>query len=278
MKKTNFTLSKAQKYLPVRRKTDNKTRGGKCLVIAGSPGQWGAAVLCAQAAARSGAGYTYIFDLKKSFPTLKFPNFLISSQQKDFSLFNAVAIGPGLKDRASLKKFLLELIKIKSTRVVLDAEALNFLAKLKKPFCLPPSWILTPHEGEMARLLQTSSQQVKVNREESILELQKKMGCIVLLKGSPTLVADGQKLYQIRSGNSSLAKAGTGDVLTGIIAGLLSQNLEPLHATCLGAFLHGFIADEWIQQGNDQLSLLATDLIEGLPQSLRNLRQARLPI
>ena len=273
MRKKGYSLKQAQKDLPRRKKTDNKTRGGKCLVIAGAEGQWGAAILCGTAATRSGAGYTFIFDFKKSFPTLKFPDFLMSSKPSDFSAFDAFAIGPGLKDKKAIQKFLKTFIQLKKSYVVLDAEALNAIAKFKKPFRLPSTWILTPHEGEMARLLQTTGRQIKKEREKSVLRLQKKLGCICLLKGSPTLIADGNALYEIKSGNSSLAKAGTGDVLTGIIAGFLSQKLDPIKAACLGAFVHGFIADNWLQDGNDHLSLMASDLVELLPSSLARLRE-----
>lgn len=274
MKKITYNKIQAQKDLPFRQKTDNKTRGGKCLVAAGQAEQWGAAILCSEAVARVGAGYTYVYDPKKTFPTLKFPDFLTKYSQKDLSVFHAFALGPGLKNSLLIKNILRQLIKLKASRVVLDAEALNVLAKMKKPFSLPPTWILTPHEGEMARLLNIASSEIKTNREKSLLTLQKKMGCIVLLKGSPSLISDGKSIYRINSGNSALAKAGTGDVLTGIIAGFLSQNVSPLRAACLGTFLHGFIADQWLKKKKDHLSLLATDLLKDLPSSLYRLRGA----
>jgi ADP-dependent NAD(P)H-hydrate dehydratase len=272
MPKKKYSARQAQADLPTRYKNDNKTRGGKCLIIAGSKGMWGAAVLCAQAAARVGAGYTYIYDFKNSFPSLRFPDFLITSNKKDFSKFSALAVGPGVQDRALLKKYILTLMQINHPSVVLDAEALNVLALEKKVLHIPSSWIMTPHEGEMGRLLQLSSQQVQSQREQSAIELQKKWGCRVLLKGSPTLVADGKTLFQIQSGNSSLAKAGTGDVLTGMITGLLSQGVTSSKAACLGAYIHGRISDQWIDDGNDQLSLLATDLLQQLPVMIAKIR------
>ncbi len=267
-----YSLSHARKDLPRRKKNDNKTKGGKCLIVAGAEGQWGAAVLCARSAARAGAGYAFIFDFKKKFPTLKFPDFLISSTQNDFAKFDSVALGPGVKDSSFLKSCILKLKKMGHPRVVLDAQALNVLAQQKIPFLLPKTWILTPHEGEMARLLQTSSLYVRQNRKESALALQKKWGCIVLLKGVATLIVDSSHRFENQSGNASLAKAGTGDVLTGIIAGLLSQNIAPLKAACLGSFIHGHIADLWVKQKNDSLSLLATDLVEFLPKAIADIR------
>lgn len=275
MKKINYTLLQARKDLPYRKKTDNKTHGGKCLIAAGSSGQWGAAILCAQACARIGAGYTYLLDPQKKFPTLQFPDFLLKFNQKEFSVFQAFAVGPGLKNFASTRNLIRKLSSSRARSVVLDAEALNVLARLKKPFALPPTWILTPHEGEMARLLGTSSAQVKADREKAAILLQRKFGCVIVLKGAPTLIADGKSLFKIKSGNSSLAKAGTGDVLTGIIAGLLSQGLSSVQAACLGAFIHGFTADLWLKNRRDHLSLLASDVVNGLASSLFQIRKGR---
>lgn len=273
MIKKNYSIKQAQRDLPARKKTDNKTRGGKCLVIAGGDGQWGAAILCASAAARSGAGYTYVYNFAGSFPTLHFPDFLVSSNLTDFSAYDCIALGPGIKDLDFLRKCILNLSLIKHPHVILDAQALNLLSKEEKRFQLPTTWILTPHEGEMARLLKVSSQRIRKNREKAVLTLQKKWGCIVLLKGFPTLVADSKSFTEIKSGNSSLAKAGTGDVLTGIISGFLSQKLTARKAACLGAFIHGFVADEWIRKKNDQLSLIASDLITQLPKTINRVRQ-----
>lgn len=275
MQKKRFTLQHARKHLPVRLESDNKTRGGKCLVIGGAPGQWGAAILCATAAARTGAGYTYIYDFKNSFPTLAFPNFLLRSNATDLKKFDVVALGPGFKDKKFLKKAILLLKKENHLKVVLDAEALNTLAHEKRPFTLPKTWIMTPHEGEMARLLGCSSDLVRKKRELSLRKIQKMWGCIVLLKGSKNLIADGKSIYEIQTGNSSLAKAGTGDVLTGIIAGFLSQNVSPLQAVCLGVLVHGKISELWVQEGNDHLSLLATDLIDRLPMTIAHIRSKK---
>ena len=93
-----------------------------------------------------------------------------------------------------------------------------------------------------------------------------------MLKGFRTLVTNSEGIWEINSGNSSLAKAGTGDVLTGIIAGFLSQNVEPRRAACLAAYVHGTIADKWISDGNDHLSLMASDLLSALPKSLHAVR------
>ena len=269
-----YKLSRARKDLPRRKLTDNKTRGGKCLIVAGSRGFWGAAVLCGEAAARVGAGYVYILDSKTQFPLMKSPDFLTIKKVNDFNIFHSIAVGPGYVLPRTLISLIKKLIQRKYPSVVLDAEALNALATVPK-LRLPSSWILTPHEGELARLLKVPSAKIKSDRVKYVLLAQKKFGCVVLLKGFRSLVATNSGIYEIQSGNCSLAKAGTGDVLTGMIAGFLSQKLQPDRATMLAAFVHGFIADQWIQNGFDHLSLRAPDLISAIPQTLNYIRTAK---
>lgn len=260
-----YSKANAKKDLPTRTTHDNKTRGGRCLIVAGSRGMWGAAILTANAAARTGAGYVYLSPTSSGFPTTKNPNFLLNTK-KDLKNFDVIAIGPGAKN-SSVGSWIKKALK--SPNVVLDAEALNYLAKNK--ITIPETWIVTPHEGELSRLLKVPSADIQNNREYFVRLAQRKLGCVVLLKGNKTLVATQDHIYKIQSGNPALAKAGTGDVLTGIISALLSQGLEAPKAACLGAYIHGFIADEWLKK-NDILSLLATDLIQELPQTLKKIR------
>lgn len=266
-----YTLKMAQAQLPSRKKKDNKTTGGKCLVVAGSYGKWGAAILCAQAASRCGAGYTYVFDPAKEFPSVKNPDFLLCSKIKDFNMFDAIALGPGFDNHILLKKIIFQLARNNFPNVVLDAEALTVLAKIKKPN-LPSTWILTPHEGELSRLLNIPSQTIRADRKKYVEMAQKKYGCLVVLKGFQTLIAAENKIWQISSGNPALAKAGTGDVLTGMIVGFLSQKVPAEKAACLAAYSHGHIADTWIENKNDVLSLLASDLVSYLPSTLSSIR------
>lgn len=264
--------------LPTRHQTDHKGRGGKCLIVAGSKGMWGSSILCAEAAARIGAGYVYVSGLTDVRLAVKHPDFLTISlkHKKIISNFHAIAVGPGLK--ASPKQVLQVLSScLKEKRpVVLDAEALNILAKQKQKKWkhLPSHWIMTPHEGELARLLNIPSKQIKADREKYVLQAQRQFGCIVLLKGHQTLIVAPDAAWRIDAGNASLSKAGTGDVLTGMIVGLLSQGVSPSQAACLGACIHGVMADEWIQT-KDILSLMASDLVKALPVTLLRLRKKR---
>lgn len=273
VKTVSYGAPTARRDLPQRRKQDNKTSGGKVLIVAGSPGMWGAQQLSAEAASRCGAGYVYCLtpplqknSIAPDFLTLKF------SQIKKMK-FSACVIGPGFKEPKKISSLLRHWLKTKQQNVVLDAEALNWLAQHSFP-PLPSSWVITPHEGEMARLLNISSQKVRKNRESSVLETHKKYGGVVLLKGADSLVFDGQKIVKIKSGNAALAKAGSGDVLAGMIGAFLSQrpSHSPGSSVSLATFIHGAMADQWLQQGNDILSLRPIDLIKALPQSIHQLR------
>lgn len=272
---SKFSRADARKLIPVRKDTANKSAGGKCLIVAGSAGMFGAAVLSATAAARVGAGYVMLHTDAKNFDSCKNPDFLISDSRNGKIAeieFSAAAIGPGLGKSASALKLLKELLKIKRVSVVIDADALNlFAANISDP--LPANWIATPHEAELARLTGLTVATIRKDRIVAAKKAQKKLGCVVLLKGSKTLVATENRVFEMQSGNKALAKAGTGDVLTGIIAGLLAQGCRPEQAACLGAFFHGFIADEWVNEKNDYLSLMAGDLLQRIPKDLAKLRK-----
>jgi len=268
--------SNIKKIIPKRNKTSNKTDGGSVLIIGGGSGLYGAGILSALAATRSGAGYTHLMSDIAKFPWIKFPDFILHpiklallKDKENFSL----AVGPGLGITLKNKKLLKTLIDKKYEHVILDADALTLLAQLKINK-LPSLWVLTPHEGELARLLNVSAKEIKNNREGSILMAQKKFGCIVLLKGAETLITDStQTIFIVKEGTPSLAKAGTGDVLLGIIAALIAQKIPPLQAAIAAAFIHGRGAQLWEKEKNDQLSMRPMDLIDRLPKALYQLRR-----
>lgn len=274
MRVKKFGLKEARTVLPRRKNTDNKSSAGRSLIIAGSEGMYGAAVLASEAASRVGSGYVYLFTKKSAFVTVQHPSFLIVDSQKNkipFERAKALAIGPGLGKSKKAEKWLKEVIKRAPRNVVIDADALNLCAK-NKLWPLPSTWIATPHEGELARILGKKDIEIRKDRRAAVLMAHNKMGCICVLKGNRTLVASEDEVFEIQSGNASLAKAGTGDVLTGLITGLLAQHLEPIKAACLGVFVHGWLADQWIKNKNDELSLMPEDLLFQLPKALRSLR------
>ena len=151
----------------------------------------------------------------------------------------------------------------------MDADGLNLLAAGR--VIEPPrrdNWILTPHPGEAARLLQCSSGEIQADRFDAVRKLQQRYGGVALLKGAGTLICDGEEVYLCPYGNPGMASGGMGDVLSGVLAALLAQGLAPLQAACLGACLHGRAADIAAIEGTR--GLLATDLMLHLRQLLEN--------
>lgn len=254
-----------KKILPSRKLTDNKTHGGKTLVIAGQAGFFGAAVLAAKAAGRVGSGYTILMTDSRHFPIQRHPDFLIRDlkEKLNWSDYDSIAIGPGLGVNRRTELLLRSLLRAKVKSVVVDADALTVIAR-KKIFPLPSTWILTPHRGEMDRL---------VGKDGTIEQAYKKYQCHILLKGPKTLLLDGKTKWVVASGTRALAKAGTGDVLTGMIAGLMAQGLSSFEAMKLGAFLHGTASQLWIKSRRDYLSLLASDLVDLIPLAIGSFRR-----
>lgn len=266
----------------------NKGDYGRVLVVAGSRGMSGAAVLTGRAALRAGAGLVYLAvpdaiwtiaaSAEPCYLTLPLPSdaegrfadagpaLRTAAQGKD-----VLAIGPGLGRSDGLTRLVLDLIAESSSPLILDADALN--AVVGKPEGLrgrAAPLILTPHPGEFARLLGTDTTSVQANREESATRFAADMGVIVVLKGHQTLVTDGQRLYHNTTGNPGLATGGTGDVLTGVIAALIGQGMEPFAAAQLGVHVHGFAGD-LARDEIGEVSLIASDLLKFLPRAFRSL-------
>ncbi len=252
--------------LPRRTQFAHKHDSGKCLIIAGSEGLWGASFLCGLAAYRVGAGYVYLPARTKDLNL--YPDFLSLKLTANLNLepFSSIAIGPGLRLTPEIKKMFLHIKKTFTQSVVIDASALPLVKQL------PDNWIMTPHEGEMAKLLKITADEIRADRLKAVKLAQQKFGGIVILKGHHTLIANAQNIYEIQTGNQALAKAGTGDVLTGMITGFLSQGLKPMNACVLACGLHGHMADHWIKD-KDALSFMASDLLKFLPQTIYSLRK-----
>ena len=271
-----MTKGRAARLLPKRPQHSHKGTFGHTLICAGSPGTWGAGVLAASSAYRCGSGYVTWASFKRPDKQIKpIPEVLVGQLPAALKnkKVNAYVVGPGLGVNAKTKKLLLTLKKQKASQVVLDADALTVLAKSKMGR-LPEDWILTPHSGEMARLLGISVQAVDADRKKAVQMAAQKFGCVVLLKGHRTLIGKGKKIFINTSGNSALAKAGTGDVLSGITGAFLAQGLKALDAALLGAYIHGLLADEWIKK-KDIISLKAMDLVNALPETLYRLRKQK---
>ncbi|MCB0383881.1 MAG: NAD(P)H-hydrate dehydratase [Bdellovibrionales bacterium] len=263
-----FTERLARRYLPRRLETSNKSDHGHLLVLAGREGMWGAGLLASSSAYRMGTGYvTWASFTSPSENILDSPEILtaeIGSLDLWQKKFTAAAVGPGLGVSRETADVIERLKEMDLPGVVLDADAITTCVQFEL-FPLPGSWVLTPHAGELSRILKKDVAELEINRFQAALEGSERTGCHVLLKGFRSVVANEGRCMVINSGNSALAKAGTGDVLTGMIGGFMAQGLEPLQATATAAYIHGRLADEWVRVGHDRRTLMASDLRDHLP-------------
>lgn len=267
----------------------HKNNFGHALIIAGSQRMLGAAALTSLSAMRAGAGLVTVgvaqslnlaLHKKLSNTIMTFPlkettqqslhQTAVTQLKPHLAKYNAIAIGPGLSTHTSTQKFIYNLIKTSSLPTVLDADALNAVAqKTDILHKTQSSLILTPHPGEMARLTNRSKKYVEVNRKQVTEDFSHKYQCTLLLKGSHTLVASpGKRTYTNRTGNSGMATAGSGDVLTGIITAFLAQGLSPHEAAKWGAYIHGQAGD-LAAKAKSRISMTAEDIITFIPDALR---------
>lgn len=296
--------------LPERPRFSHKGDYGHVLVVAGSRGKTGAALMAAHACMRSGAGMVTIgvpeslSDIFQSRVTeemiLPLPdtgNAILSrnavSPILDFlnTSGDVLAIGPGLGITDELSPMIRELLLHVTSPTVVDADALNALASVSTDFYrrVRAPIIFTPHPGEMARLIKRrkgTRSSVGSSKEETILndiesdrlqaarDFSQEHGLTLVLKGVPTIIAEPEGKACINpNGNAGMATAGAGDVLTGIVAALLGQGLAPFPAATLGAYLHG-LAGDIASSGIGPHSLIASDIIETLPAAFLRLRNA----
>lgn len=261
------TSKLVRQLLPQRNATANKSQHGHLLVIGGSKGMEGAALLTATAAGRMGAGYVSLASPDAIPFDIRPPDFLTHSwsalMKGDFGKATAVVLGPGLSNQEDIPRLLLSLEQ-SGLPAVIDAGALETCARIlgqpPMPNRWPKNWVLTPHAGELSRILPRSSREIEDDRLSSAREGQQRTGACVLLKGFHTVVDNGRKAYVIHAGNAALAKAGTGDVLAGFVGGLMAQGLPTDEAAVCGAWMHGRIADVWVRDGFGSGSLMASDL------------------
>ncbi len=266
----------------------HKGEAGRVFVLAGSTGMTGAAALCTLGALRIGAGLVTL-GVPKSLhhpmvEKLTEAMFKVLPETKEGSLslqglaeilttvekMDAVAVGPGLSQHADTKQLVRQLLPKVVKPLVLDADGLNALAEemgLLKKLALPI--IVTPHAGEMGRLIRLSAEEVQRDRERIASEFAKSHRVITVLKGYQTVVAsyDGT-VYLNDTGNPGMASGGCGDVLTGMIAGLLAQHLEPFDAARLGVYLHG-LAGDLAAAERGEIGLIASDVADRIPQAIR---------
>lgn len=275
-----FNDKLARRYLPARKDRSNKSDYGRLVIMAGSENMWGAGILASQSAYRIGAGYVIWAGVKLPLEKLELmPEVLTSSLESeaiwDTEKVSAYAVGPGLGVNQDTLKIIKKLKSLKAEKVVLDADAITVCVKYDL-FPLPKTWVLTPHAAELSRIIKKDVKTIELDRFQAALQAAKKTGCHVLLKGYRSILAYENRCMVINSGNSALAKAGAGDVLTGMIAGLLAQGCDTLQATATAAYVHGRLADEWIRSGFDKRALLPSDLKEGLSSMLSRITQGAI--
>lgn len=277
--------------LPPREPQGHKGTYGRVLVIAGSRGMAGAAGLAGMGALRGGAGLVtvacpaeiagIVAGYEPSYLTRPIPGdpegrFDRQAAAELLALrADVVALGPGLGQSDSLADLVAELIGAIGVPLVIDADGLNLLAgRLAALARRPQATVLTPHVGEFARLAGCSTAQVLAGREERAADFAREHGVVLVLKGHRTLVTDGQRLAVNHTGNPGMATGGAGDVLTGLVSALIGQGLAPFEAAWLAVHLHG-LAGDIVAQRASQVSLIARDLVDGLPAAFQHEERAR---
>lgn len=265
-------LVKLKQLLPSRALDANKGDFGHALIIGGDYGMAGAVRIAAEAAARTGAGLVSVATRPEHVSIISStrPELLcyginsVNSLQYLLTKATVIAIGPGLGQDNWSKELFSQAINQPQPKIV-DADALNLLAKNPVKH---NHWILTPHPGEAARLLNTDTKTIQINRLAAIQQLQAIYGGVVVLKGFNTLVLDtDKKAYVCHAGNPGMASGGMGDLLTGIITGLVAQGLTLDNAAKLGVILHAYAGDLAAKE-QGQCGLLALDLIPYLRKVL----------
>jgi len=252
--------------VPRRSPRDNKYTAGHVLVVGGSRGMTGAPALAARAALRADAGYVTIAAPAESLPVLE--TLVLEAVKRPLEeVFDAaararaLAVGPGLGRGDEAKALLRRLLAEVELPAVVDADALFEL----EPGEWPAPRVLTPHEGELARLLGRESQHVAAHRLVSVQEAAEKFQAVVVLKGEDSLVAaPGGGVLVCALGLPSLSTAGTGDVLTGITAAFLAKGMEPQRAAAAACVAQQLAARE----ASQRYGLVASDVIEALPSAL----------
>lgn len=258
--------------LPPRKQNSNKGTFGKVLNLSGSDYMRGAAYLSSAAALRCGAGYVELISSERVLDTIATlaPEVVLAPYSKLDKLINeatVLLIGCGLSTSDEAKdNFIIATKSRRDLPTVIDADGLNILATLD--IILDKKVILTPHPKEASRLLNCTLDEILSNMQESAIKISNKYNCITVLKSHRTIITDGKEIYTNTSGCSALAKAGSGDVLAGIISGLLAQKLEPFNAACLGTYLHG-LTGEIAAKDLSEYGVLASDLLRYIPFAIK---------
>lgn len=281
-----ITLDRIREILPARPQDGHKGTFGHVLILAGSERYLGAARLAGNAAARSGVGLVTLgvpgglalAIAGGSLETMTAAVGDLTATAFDWvcvddalgiaAPMNAVALGPGLTQEDGPTAFVLDFVPRYTQPLLIDADGLNCLSKnidVLRRRSAPT--VVTPHPGEMARLADMTTAEVQGDRAATAKAFATEHGCVVALKGANTIVAspDGEVCVNT-TGNSGLATGGTGDVLTGLISGLLAQGMNAFDAACAGVFVHG-LAGDFAAEELSQRGMTAPDVVTRIPKA-----------
>lgn len=270
-------LAKMAPVIPYRQKTDHKGRFGRVILIGGNTGMGGAIVLAAEAALRSGAGLVNVVTkaehiaamLARIPEVMPVPYLHEADLRQRLRSANAVVLGPGLGTDSWAKEIfdiVLDEVVGRQIPLVCDADALNILVErdgsLERGYANVP-WVLTPHPGEAARMMGSTTTAIEDDRFAAVSKLQQKYGGVVVLKGAGSLIKGQMQEALANVGNPGMASGGMGDVLSGVLGSLCAQGLPLYDAACLAVCWHGESADKVVLK-KGFISLCATDVIAGL--------------
>lgn len=268
-----YRPERLEDVLPARQSDSHKGTYGKVLVIAGSKNMCGAAYLCAKAAYRTGAGLVCIYTEECNRVILQqlIPEAVLITYEREhwepetlsraMEDKTAVAAGPGLGVGEIQREILRLLLREKMPRV-LDADALNLLARDKELLDgAAAPFIITPHAGEMARLTGRPAEEIAADAAKTAGQYAREHRVVTVLKGAPTVTADGADCFWNTTGNHGMSTGGSGDVLTGIIAGLLAQGMPLFEAAKLGVYLHGLAGDA-ARDARGAYAMMAGDMLD----------------
>ena len=265
-----FIRSIVKKRLP----DSHKGTYGHALLIAGNLGKMGAAVIAAKACVRSGVGLVTVNIpfMERTTIQISVPEAMLNFREnfiENIQSYSSIGIGPGIGKNSLEKKVLKEIIKCSDKPIVLDADALNIIADAKKILNkIPANSIITPHPKEFDRLFgnHTSTEE----RKKTAIKMAELLDIVIVLKGHQTLVTDGINNFLNTTGNSGLAKGGSGDALTGFIAGLLAQQYSSINAASAGVYINGLAADITLQNQTME-SMIITDVIENFGEAFQQI-------
>ena len=267
-----FSYEDIRSNIPKRKQTAHKGNHGKLLIVAGDEGFGGAGILSSESGLKTGAGLVKLLTRKShvSASLARNPEVMVSGAdnaqdlEANLSWPDSIVAGPGMFDNFWSEQLLYKLLESlidSNIPTLLDAGALRLIThKAFTKIKLHEQTVLTPHPGEAAEMLKITTEEIQNNRVKSAKELQKKYGCIIVLKGHGTIICNKQNAYLCSSGGPELAVAGSGDILSGVIGSLIAQGLTPWDAAITGVGIHAQ-AGEAFANDVGQIGLAASEII-----------------